>query len=46
LLFQPLTGVRLSEGDQRHRIILGRAFLRPYRLNYDGRTGAVEIIEP
>ena len=44
-LFQRFTGVRLSEGDQKHRVILGRTFLRQYRVIYDGGTGAVEIIE-
>jgi predicted aspartyl protease len=45
LLFQRFTGVKLAEGDQWHRVILGRRFLRLYRLNYDGGTGAVEIAE-
>nr|QQZ51752.1 aspartyl protease family protein [Phenylobacterium glaciei] len=43
LLFQPFTGVKLAEGEQWHRVILGRAFLRPYRMTYDGATGQVEI---
>lgn len=46
LLFQPFTGVRLSEGEQWHRVILGRSFLRHYRLAYDGMTGQVEIESP
>ena len=46
LLFQPFTGVKLYEGEQWHRVILGRVFLRQYRLAYDGLTGQVEIIEP
>jgi len=46
LLFQPFTGVKLYEGEQWHRVILGRFFLRRYRLAYDGRTGSVDIIEP
>jgi hypothetical protein len=46
LLFQPFTGVKLHEGEQWHRVILGRSFLRQYKLAYDGRTGNVEIIEP
>ncbi len=45
LLFQRFTGVRLRDGEQSHRAILGRSFLRRYRLNYDGGTGAVEIVE-
>ena len=45
LLFQPFAGARLSDGDQPHRVILGRSFLRRYRLSYDGGTGAVEVVE-
>jgi hypothetical protein len=45
LLFQPFTGVKLSEGEQWHKVILGRLFLRNYRLIYDGTTGQVEITE-
>ena len=45
LLFQPFTGVRLQEGEQWHRVILGRSFLRQYHLAYDGTSGEVEIIE-
>ncbi len=43
LLFQPFTGVKLLEGRQWHRVILGRTFLRQYRLAYDGASGQVEI---
>lgn len=43
LVFQPFTGVKLREGDQWHRVILGRSFLRAHRLTYDGATGQVEI---
>ena len=46
LLFQPFTGVKLAEGEQWHRVILGRSFLRHYRLAYDGASGAVEIAAP
>jgi hypothetical protein len=45
LLFQPFTGVKLQEGEQWHRVILGRSFLRQYRLVYDGVSGQVEIGE-
>lgn len=41
LLFQQFAGVRLSEGGQFQQIILGRDFLRPYRMIYDGRTAEV-----
>lgn len=46
LLFQPFTGVRLQEGEQWHKVILGRGFLRQYHLKYDGGSGQVEISEP
>ena len=36
-------GARLEEGGQRHRVIIGRDFLRHFRLSYDGRTGAVTL---
>ena len=45
LIFEPLAGVRLEEGDQWHRAILGRRFLRQYRMTYDARAGQVEITE-
>ena len=44
LLFQPFTGVKLSEGDQWHRVILGRSFLRRHRLIYEGDSGQVELL--
>jgi hypothetical protein len=43
LVFQQFAGVKLQEGDQWHRVILGRTFLRPYRMIYDGSTGQVDI---
>lgn len=43
MLFQPFTGVKLMEGRQLHRVILGRNFLRQYRLIYDGASGQVEL---
>ena len=46
LLFQPFTGVRLRAGDQWHKLILGRTFLRQHRLVYDGGSGQVEIQSP
>lgn len=46
LLFEPFAGVKLEEGEQWHRVILGRAFLRPYQMIYDATNGRVEIIEP
>jgi hypothetical protein len=37
--------MKLSKGEQSHKVILGRPFLRPYRMSYDGGTGQVAIIE-
>ena len=42
--FGRIAGVELEEGNQRHRILLGRDFLRHYQLIYDGRSG-LAIIE-
>lgn len=36
-------GVRLVAGGQPHSVIIGRDFLRHFRLTYDGRTGAVTL---
>jgi hypothetical protein len=46
LLFQPFTGVKLEAGAQWHRVILGRSFLRPYQLIYNGPQAEVEIRDP
>lgn len=46
LLFQPFTGVKLQQGDQWHSVILGRSFLRQYRLAYNGADGTVSIEAP
>jgi hypothetical protein len=43
MVFQRFTGVKLQEGEQWHRVILGRSFLCIYRMTYDGSTGQVEI---
>lgn len=43
LLFQQFTGVKLTEGRQFQSVILGRTFLREYRMIYDGMTGQVDI---
>ncbi len=43
LLFQQFTGVKLAEGEQWHQVILGRPFLRHYRLIYSGADGQVEL---
>ena len=43
LLFQQFTGVKLEQGEQWHRVIFGRSFLRHYRLTYSGPDGQVEL---
>ena len=43
LLFQQFTGVRLRQGDQYQQVILGRSFLRQYRMTYHGAEGSVEL---
>lgn len=43
LLFQQFTGAKLAEGDQPHRVLLGRTFLRHYQMIYDGASGQVEL---
>lgn len=45
LMFERFAGVRLEQGEQRHRVILGRTFLRPYRMSYDATSGKVEVTE-
>ncbi len=36
-------GAGLEAGGQPYTAILGRDFLRHFRLSYDGRTGAVSL---
>jgi hypothetical protein len=43
LLFQRFTGAKLQQGDQWQRVILGRSFLREYRMTYDGSDGSVSL---
>ncbi len=43
LLFQQFTGVKLAEGAQPHRVLLGRTFLRHYQMFYDGASGQVDL---
>jgi hypothetical protein len=46
MLFERLWGAKLQEGEQWQKVILGREFLRRYRMTYDAPSGNVEIIEP
>lgn len=36
-------GVHLAAGGQMHKALIGRTFLRHYKMVYDGRTGEVTI---
>lgn len=45
LLFQSFAGVELESGGQWHEVLLGRTFLRPFRMTYHGPTGQVLIEE-
>jgi hypothetical protein len=38
--------VDLAAGGQQHRVLLGRTFLRRFKLAYDGPTGDVTITSP
>ena len=38
-----IIGARLAAGSQRHSVIIGRDFLRRFRMVYDGPTGAVTL---
>lgn len=38
-----VVGAHLEAGGQRHSVIIGRDFLRHFRLTYDGRTGEVSL---
>ena len=35
--------VRLADSGLRHRVLIGRGFLRRFRMLYDGRTGVVTL---
>ena len=39
--YEALAAVKLTEGGQRHEVLLGREFLTNYRMTYDGRIGVV-----
>lgn len=41
--FGRIAGVKLAEGGQRHAVLLGRDFLRQFRMTYDGRSGLIII---
>jgi len=39
-------GVHLAAGGQYHRALIGRTFLRHYKMSYNGKTGEVIIASP
>lgn len=39
----PFAGVHLAAGQQPHRVLIGRDFLRYFTMVYAGRTGSVKI---
>lgn len=39
-------GVNLAAGGQRHRALIGRAFLMHFTMSYNGLTGTVELTLP
>ena len=43
-LFGRIVAVKLTEGGQRHSVLLGCEFLKRFRMTYDGRSG-LTIIE-
>jgi hypothetical protein len=44
-IYGTFAGVDLAEGGQPHVALIGRTFLRPFALFYDGRTGTVTITD-
>lgn len=42
-LYGAFAGVHLQAGGQRHKALIGRSFLRPFTLTYEGKTGSVTI---
>jgi hypothetical protein len=44
-LYGTFAGVNLRDGGQPHSALMGRTFLRHYRMVYDGPTGSVTIFD-
>ncbi len=42
-IYGAFAGVNLQDGGQPHSALMGRTFLRHYRMTYDGPTGKVTI---
>jgi predicted aspartyl protease len=45
-IYGAFAGVDLRAGGQAHSALLGRTFLKHFKMNYEGMTGTVEIIDP
>lgn len=40
-IYGKFTGVHLAAGGQEHSAVLGRSFLRRFKMTYDGQNGTV-----
>jgi hypothetical protein len=45
-LYGTFAGVHLQAGGQMHKALIGRTFLRHYKMVYEGQTGSVTIESP
>ena len=45
-IYGSFAAVDLAAGGQTHYALIGRTFLRPFKMEYDGTTGEVVIYEP
>jgi len=45
-VYGQFAGVELAAGGQAHSALIGRTFLRAFKMVYDGTTGQVMICEP
>lgn len=45
-LYGQFAGAALAAGGQRHDVLIGRDFLRYFRLTYDGPSGGVTLLDP
>jgi hypothetical protein len=45
-LYGAFAGVELASGGQWHQALLGRTFLQPFNMVYDGPSGVVTISDP
>ena len=45
-IYGSFAAVDLAAGGQSHSALIGRTFLKPFKMEYDGTTGEVLIYEP